>query len=275
MKKQLTNIEEYKSVKEETKNKFSELIFDKEVVPESLQKKELMKLSESLRAENFYFVVEVKEMKIIHADGMEAIGFNSKTFEMAQYAKLLPSQGVLQLLSLFWYKIFEFCEIERETLKFLAPKYIVQIPMKNAKSEIMLVKRTISPFQFTESRKLTQYLSEFTIVNYHFNNEPPYPRFIDIPNNLNEKLMKFIKNSFSFNQTPYSPKEQQILEIYSYDDGTKSTKELAEQAGITPSTLQFYNKQILANTREYLGNIYKFETAKQVASFIRNCGIIS
>ncbi len=275
MKKHLTNIEEYRSVKEGTKNKFSELISDKLVVPEYLQKQELEKLSAGLRFEQFYFVVDVKEMRIIHAAGMEQIGFNSETFEMAQYAKLLPSKGILQLLSVFWFKIFEFCEIEKELLNFLAPKYIVQIPMKNAKSEIMLVKRTISPFQFTsESRKLTQYLSEFTIVKYGFDNEPPCPRFVDIPPNLNDKLLKFIKDSFSFDITTYSPKEQQILKIYSEDDGTKSTKELADLVGVTPSTLQFYNKQILSNTREYLGDIYKFDSAKQVAYFIRNCGII-
>lgn len=273
MKNTLTNIEEYRSVKEGTKNKFSELISEKLVVPEFLQKKELEKLSEGLRSEEYFFVVDVKDMKIIYAGGLEEIGFNSETFEMAQYAKLLPSQGILQLLSMFWFKIFEFCQNEKELLKFLAPRYIVQIPMKNSKGEIMLVKRTISPFQFTETRKLTQYLSEFTIIKYGFDNEPPCPRFVDIPQNLNEKLLKFIRDSFTFDITPYSPKEKQILKIYAEDYGSKSTRELAELAGVTTSTLQFYNKQILANTHEYLGDIYKFDSAKQVSYFIRNCGI--
>jgi hypothetical protein len=145
--------------------------------------------------------------------------------------------------------------------------------MKNANSKIMLVKRTISPFQFSENGKIAQYLSEFNIIKFSFDNEPPSPRFIHLPESILTKKAEFLDIIPPFDFLPFSPKEKQILEIYSNDITKKSTKELAEIAKVTPATLQFYNKMILANTREFLGEIYQFESAKQVAHFFKNCVI--
>jgi hypothetical protein len=274
MKNQKSNKEEYKSVKEYTKNEFSEIKLEKLIVSEKQQLDEIEKLKIGLRHEQFFFIVNVENFSIITANGLEEIGFHSETFDMMQYAQLLPSHGILQMLTLYWKKIFEFNIQEKSLLSFLKPKYIVQIPFKNAKGEIMLVKRTISPFQFTESRRLTQYLSEFTIIKKSFDSEAPEPRFTDIPTEFDGSFNAIMKESFEWDSSPFSPKEMVILKVYADDEGKSSLKELADKCELKPSTLQFYNKEILMHTKDFLGDIYKFQTAKEVANFFKKCGVL-
>ena len=274
MKNQKSNKDEYKSVKQYTLNEFSENKIEKLIISEKQQKDEIEKLKIGLRHEQFFFIVNVENFSIVTAHGMEEIGFHSDTFNMVQYAQLLPSHGILQMLTLYWKKIFEFNIQEKSLLSFLKPKYIVQIPFKNAKGEIMLVKRTISPFQFTESRRLTQYLSEFTIIKKSFDSEGPEPRFADIPIEFNGNFNLIMNQSFEWETSPFSPKEMTILTVYAHDEGKSSLKDLADKCDLKPSTLQFYNKEILMHTKEFLGEIYKFQTAKEVAIFFKKCGVL-
>ncbi|MES2520899.1 MAG: hypothetical protein V4585_22480 [Bacteroidota bacterium] len=275
MKSKKTPIEEFKSLKEFTKNKFIEDSTEKFLVTEKEQLAELDNISKGLRYEQFYFVVNVEDFTIIHAKGLEEIGFHSDKFDMMQYVQCIPSKGILQLLALMWRKIFEFNIEEKTLLSFLKPKFIVQMPFKNSQGEMMLVKRTISPFQFTNKGKLTQYLSEFTIIKNTFNNEPPEPRFTDIPADLVEKYNMFINRAFIWENSPFSPKEMIIIHAYANDNGTKSLEEFAEETDVKASTLKFYNKEIITKAKEFLGEYYTFNTAKEVAHFLRRSGILN
>jgi hypothetical protein len=270
-----TNAEAMKIVKNYAKNQFSYAEVEKLMVSENEQQKEIEKLRLGRRQEQFFFVVNVADFQIIHADGLEEIGFHSSTFDMNQYTQLLPSFGILHLLTILWKRIFEFAIEEKEFLSFLKPKFIVQIPFKNAKGEIMLVKRTISIFQYTNTGKLTQYLSEFTIIKYLFDSEAPEPRFTDIPPHLDKKIDAALNQSFVWEASPFSRKEMEILNAYVNDDGSKSAAELAKETGVTPATLKFYNKEILAHAKEFLGEIYKFGTAKEVAHFFKKCKVLN
>jgi hypothetical protein len=66
----------------------------------------------------------------------------------------------------------------------------------------------------------------------------------------------------------------QILNVYAKDDGAKSVAELADEAGVTPATLKYYNKEILARTKDFLGEIFKFNSAKEIAIFLKKCGVL-
>lgn len=191
MKVKKTQLEELKSLKEFTQKQFLENKNEHLSVSEKEQQDELLKLTAGLRYEQFFFIVNVSDFSIVYAKGLEEIGYHSETFDMIQYVQAIPSSGILQLMSLMWRKIFEF-NIETKTLlSFLKPKFIVQLPFKNSQGELMLVKRTISPFQFTDDGKLLQYLSEFTVIKKGFNNEAPEPRFTDIPLDLVDKYNTF------------------------------------------------------------------------------------
>jgi hypothetical protein len=274
MKAPKSNIEEYKNAKEFAKKKFPEENSEKLMIPERQIEEEIEKLKSGLRHEQFFMIVNVENFSIIEAYGLEEIGFRSETFDMLQYAQLLPSHGILQILTLYWKKIFEFSVEEKKMLSFLKPKYIVQIPFKNAQGEVMLVKRTISTFQFTESGRLTHYLSEFTIIKKTFDSETPDPRFTDVPIELKDTIDTILNRSFVWESSPYSPKELIILGVYANDDGKTSLNELAQKCELKPSTLQFYNKEILIHTKDFLGEIYKFNTAKEVAIFWKKCGVL-
>jgi hypothetical protein len=274
MKIQQTNREQFKNVKQNTEEIFFEAGLDELMVSGKQQLDEIEKLKTGLRYEQFFFVVNVEDFSVQFANGLEEIGFDSNTFTMMQYAQLIPSPGLLQILSILWMNIFEFNIKEKRLLSFLTPKYIVQIPLKNSKGEIMLVKRTISAFQFTKSGKLIQYLSEFTIIKKTFDSESPEPRFTDMPAHIEEKFSEIMNKTFVWKASPFSPKEMQILNVYAKDDGAKSVAELADEAGVTPATLKYYNKEILARTKDFLGEIFKFNSAKEIAIFLKKCGVL-
>lgn len=274
MKNSKSNIEALKNLKEYTRKELLENKKEKLMISKKQQMDEIEKLKIGLRHEQFFFIVNVEDFSIITAHGHEEIGFHSANFTMQQYTQSLPSHGILKILILYWKKIFEFNVQEKSLLSFLKPKYIVQIPFKNAKGEILLVKRTVSPFQFTESRKLTQYLSEFTIIKKSFDSEAPEPRFTDIPNELIENIYDIMKESFEWEASPFSPKEKIILKVYANDEGKSSLKELADKCELKPTTLQFYNKEILMHAKDFLSDIYRFQTAKDVAVFLKKCGIL-
>ncbi|MEA5458454.1 hypothetical protein VB796_05360 [Arcicella sp. LKC2W] len=275
MKVKKTQLEEFKSLKEFTKKQFLENQSEDLLVSEKEQQDELMMLTTGLRYEQFFFIVNVSDFSIVYAKGLEEIGYHSDNFDMIQYVQAIPSPGILQLMSLMWRKIFEFNMEAKTLLAFLKPKFIVQLPFKNSQGELMLVKRTISPFQFTSDGKLLQYLSEFTVIKKGFNNEAPEPRFTDIPPDLVDKYNVFINRAFIWENSPFSPKEMIILQAYASDTENKSLDEFAKVTEVTASTLKFYNKEIINKAKEYFGEHYTFSTAKEVAHFLNRCGVLN
>jgi hypothetical protein len=273
MKKDKTALEEFKSVKEYTQKIFSGNQKETLQVPIDIQQKELKNLDIGLRHEQFYFIVDVVNFKIIRAKGLETIGYHSDTFDLLQYAQTIASKGILQLMTLMWKNIFDFNQKSIDHLQFLKPKFIAQIPMTHQNGDVLLVKRSITPFQYTNTGKLTQYLSEFMVIK-KFNNEAPEPRFTDIPAELFEKYSLFLSRSFLWDDSPFSNKEMVILKAYSDENQNKVAKEFAVDLNLTTETLKFYNKEIIRKSKEYFGEIYTFATARDVALFLKKCGVL-
>ncbi|MDZ7899339.1 MAG: hypothetical protein U5N85_15110 [Arcicella sp.] len=273
MKKSKTAIEEFKSVKEYTQKIFLEDKEEKNQVSLKIQEEEIKKIEAGLRFEQFYFVVDVVNFKIIKAKGLETLGYHTETFDLLQYAQTIASKGVLDLMGVFWKNIFDFNQKGISHLQFLKPKFIAQIPMKHKNGDIYLIKRSITPFQYTNTGKLTQYLSEFTIVK-KFNNEAPEPRFMDMPETFVEKFNLFVSSSFIWEESPFSSKEMDILRKYVSTDRNQTAKQLSLELSMTTETLKFYNKEILRKAKDYFGEIYSFDTAMDVAFFLKNCGVM-
>jgi hypothetical protein len=263
MKKSKTAIEEFKSVKEYTQKIFSENKEEKNQVSLKVQEDEIKKIEAGLRHECFYFVVDVVNFKIIKAKGLENLGYQTETFDLLQYAQTIASKGILDLMGVFWKNIFDFNQRGIAHLQFLKPKFIAQIPMKHKNGDVYLIKRSITPFQYTNTGKLTQYLSEFTIVK-KFNNEAPEPRFTDLPETFIDKFNLFVSSSFIWEESPFSPREMDILKTYVLTDKNQTAKQLSVALKMTTETLKFYNKEIIRKAKEYFGEIYSFDTAKKM-----------
>lgn len=274
MKNDKSIIEEIREVKDYTQKKINQNQLSNIVVSTHLQQEELEKLEIGLRYEQFFFVVDVIDFKIIHARGIDIIGYNNEQFDMFQYLQAIPSKGLLQLFILMWRNIFNFNVEEDTPLQFLKPKFIVQMPIKHANGDIFLVKRTISPFQFTKSGMITQYLSEFVVIKKTFDNEPPEPRFTDIPEKMVEKYAQFINRDFIWENSPFSPKEMIIVNTYAHSHPETSVDIIAKELNLKVSTLKFYNKAILRKAQDFLGEHYIFTTAREVAVFFKKSGIL-
>ena len=272
MKNEKTSFEEYKSVKDYTQKIF--VGNDEKMVSLKLQEEEIRKIEIGLRHEQFYFIVDIINFKIIRAKGMETMGYSSDTFDMMNYVQSIPSKGIIQLMILMFKNIIEFNIEDKRLLQFMKPKFISQIPMRDAGGSIKLVKRTISPFQYNNEGQIIEYISEYVVVKNKFDNDPPEPRFSDVPSDLQEKFDLLISNAFTKDHSPFSPKLLEVIKMYAKAKPDDLIDKIAQKLKIKVSTLQYYNKEIMIKAKEFLGEYYNFATAKEVAIFLKKCGIL-
>ena len=244
------------------------------VSPEA-QQRELQQLREGLRTEQFYMVVDFPTLTIQQVQGIEELGYQSDRFTFRQYLNCIPNGGMLQLVTLLGKQSFRFSE--RASVMFMYPKLVAQVPITAADGRVMLTKRTISPWQHTETGKMTAYLSEFTILK-PYENEPMNPRFINLPKSIEVDFIGELSRIFAglpIRDNPLSPKEIRILKQYADPaNDACSAAEMAALAGVTVHTLHRHNKNILQKAKTMFSEDIAAKTAREVAYFLKKCGFL-
>jgi hypothetical protein len=268
--------DEYDKAKFFAKELFSDIQEPKFLVSSKQQDEELKKLKIGLRDEQFYIIVDMLSFEIVAAGGLEEVGFRSDDFSMRQYFKLLETDGVVQAMTLLAREMFRLTG--KAGMKFMSPKYISQLPLKNQSGQTILVKRVMSPWQVLADGRACSYISEFTIVSPLYQGETLNPRFIGLEEPILTELNKQIAIAFSLKshfKNPFSPKEMLILTQYSKLRQDESLNSIAEATGINikVSTLKFYNKMILEKARKMFGEL-GFRTARDVANYLKKHGLI-
>ncbi|AQG80239.1 helix-turn-helix transcriptional regulator [Spirosoma montaniterrae] len=247
------------------------------VVPPEVQQAELDTLRLGRRAEQLYFVVDLTSMSIIAAGGLQEIGYNSDSFTFRHYLSTIPSQGMLQLITLLGKLTFMMSAAsDKPLVSFLNPKFIANVPITRADGQVVLVKRTISPWQYTQEGYITAYLSEMTILK-PFENEPVMPRFINIPPNVEAEFNSMMAKLFAnlpAKVNLFSPKQMVLLRLYVENEDELSAKELASLAGITVHTAHTHNRNILMKAKTMFGKSLQAKTARDVAIFLKRCGML-
>ena len=243
------------------------------LILQDIQSKEIFKLHNGLREEQFFMVVDLLNLKIIEHGGLEEFGHDGRNFTLKSYFEMIPANGVMSLLTALGKQTFLLSKFD--LLGFLKPSYIVQVPMKVKKNDdtLYLVKRSISPWQITKCGKITAYLSHFTVIKtYDF--EELNPRIIGIPDDYQTTVMNAFNLNFKQlknNENLFSPKELLVLETYL--DDSKNSKDVALLLKIKIQTLNGYNKSIMQKAKRMFSEDLPVKSARDVAKYLKNNGL--
>ncbi|WP_461053040.1 hypothetical protein [Spirosoma arcticum] len=245
------------------------------VVPESVQQRELRTMQQGLRAEQFFMIVDFVNLKITEAAGLEEIGYNSAQFTFRQYLSIFPSHGMLQLITLVGKQAFALSH--QSVLSFMKPNYVSQVPLTCADGQVMLAKRMASPWQYTDTGKMTSYVVEYTVMK-PYENEPMNPRFLNQGPTTETEFND--ANARSFANMPakanlFAPKEIVLMKLYIAEEHQGlSAKQLAGLAGVAHNTINTYNKAILSKAKTMFGEDILAKTARDVAVFLKKSGLL-
>lgn len=245
-------------------------------IPPEVQQAELQRLKQGRRAEQFFFVVDFVNLTILEAHGIEEVGYNSRNFTFRQYLGMVPSGGMLQLLMLLGKQTFVLSD-KSKALAFTKSQFIVQLPLTCADGRVLLVKRSISPWQITEAGRISAYLSEFTLLK-PYENEPLNPRFVNTEPEVEEAFNRLVAKLFAnlpVSSNPFSPKELLILKLYTERNAEELTAQrVAELVGITVSTAHTHHKNILLKAKALFGESLPLKTAREVAVHMKRSGLL-
>lgn len=245
-----------------------------QISPE-LQQQELNKLRVGRRAEQFFFIVDFIQLSIKEAVGLEEIGYDSSRFNFRQYLSIISKDGLLQLIILLGKQTFILSK--KAILGLLTPKFVDFIPVTCADGRVVLTKRTISPWQVTNTGQITSYLSEFLILK-PYENEPMNPRFVDIDPEIETQFNKLVSQLFAklpVQVNQFAPKELVLLKLYiEMGEVNATAKNIAQKARIKPSTVHTHNKNILLKAKAMFGESLPVKTAYDVALFLKRSGLL-
>ncbi len=269
---------EYSTIQSFSKKLFLGMGELSEAVSASEQAESLEKLIQGRRPEQFFFIIDLPNTKMLRAVGTAELGYDDKTFSFRQYLRCLANRGLLQSTRLLSERLFEMQQ--QMPVQFLREQFIANIPMRHANGQVWLVKRSITPWQHTETGLLTAYLSEFTILK-PYEGEPMNPRFTGVSETSLAKFYQLVEQFFtkpeSTQKTPFSPRELDVLRAYAAtaSNGKRPTaNQIAEQTNATPLTVKDHNKKILTKAKELFGEDFQAETAFDVAVFLKKNGLL-
>ncbi len=267
--------QEYKALKVFVKELFPEPYALTLQVPPEQQQQELQRLRMGRRPEQFFFVVDFIGLSVIEADGLEEIGYSSKQFSFRQYLSMIASGSMLRLTTLLGKQTFMLSN--RSLLQFMKPQFVTQLPLTQADGRVMLTKRTVSPWQITNTGRITAYLSEFIILK-PYEDEPMNPRFVHLEPATEAVFNRIVAQLFANLPTqanPFPPKEMSILKLYVDPRyAGQTTEQFARLAGVTLKTLRTHNRNIVENARDMFGETLPVKTAFDVASYLKKCGLL-
>jgi hypothetical protein len=249
------------------------------IVPASQHTDELTRLRLGRRTEQFALVTNLLDMSVQHAIGLEELGYADATFTFRQYLRCMPTPGVLRNSILLSKELFSVVVNTLPAINFLRPRFVAMIPMQHANGQVLLVKRTLAPWQLTHTGQITAYLSEFQVVK-PYEGEPLSPRFQDVHESIRAKFYEAVGRMFaslSMRQNLFTARELDLLRSYlsaQATDRRPSARQLADLTGLKELTIKDYNKSIMVKAKGFFGDDVPVETAYDVAKFLFRTGLL-
>jgi DNA-binding CsgD family transcriptional regulator len=238
------------------------------VVPADRQRKALELLDEEVSHERFYFVFNLQNCELEHVRGVERwLGYSGKEFTVSRYLGCIhPGQSIqLNLIAASMYRIL--CSGVFK-LQFSTQRYISFVGLRHNKGEYTLFKKTTSVFQYDRENRLLAQLNVFDKID-DYEHSPLNPRITEIQGLQKEDFERAVFNMTlqQFMEKKYfSEREFAVLKLYSGNSGI-TTRELAEALKVQTTTINTYNKRILAKAKEIF--THPFNEAREVAFFLK------
>ncbi len=232
----------------------------------------LQQLDTQLKKEQFYFVTDVKTGAITHCKGINQwVGYTDAHFTQKKYLHIInPAHALLQ--GFYATAFFDALINKQLTTQFLRPTCITTLALKNKADKYIYCKRQCYPFQVTGCKKMTAYISEFTIIK-ELTNEEYHTRIYDnaeLPNHQNDIVKKLVQKKFE-DVRGFSIQELRILKRYAAPENITS-ETIAKAFKIEKTTVDTYNKRILKKAENIFG--LSFGDAKKVAAYFKRAGLL-
>jgi hypothetical protein len=231
-------------------------------------------LRETLSQESFYFVFNLLTGELEHVNGVDkALGYSAKEFTVGRYLNCIhPGQAIqFNMIAHSMYKVL--CKGVFK-LHFFTNRYISLVGLRHYNGEYIVFKKTTSVFQYDDQNRLLAQLNEFTRIDV-YENSPLKPRISEMTGLQKDEFERrvFAMTLQSFAEKKYFSRRQlEVLKLYANDDSV-TTRDLAEKLGVEPSTINTYNKRILAKAKEIF--THSFAEAREVALYLKRERIIA
>ena len=249
------------------------------IISEERHDWELKKLSKTVEYEQFFFVLDLVNRKVIHAHGLKKwLGYDESNFTLLKYLSIIHPRH-LESLSIFAQAAFETANSKEHQLTFMEQKYSVQLPLLHENGNYISTKRSLYPFQISEDGKILAYLNHFTIVKDDFDatialnpevkttNQKHHKDLANIA--VRQKVRNIIANSSKI--AGFSQRQLKILRAV-VDNSTKNQGEIFDELGIK-STRNTDISRIITQARLYYEH-EDFTTLKEIALFLQREGLI-
>ncbi|MFM9908356.1 MAG: hypothetical protein ACKVOW_03350 [Chitinophagaceae bacterium] len=232
----------------------------------------LQQLDSQLKKEQFYFITDVKTGTITYCNGINQwLGHTDAHFTQKKYLHIInPAHALLQ--GFYAAAFFDVLINKQLTTQFLRPTCISTLALKNKAGKYIYCKRQCYPFQITGCNKMTEYMSEFTIIK-ELTNEEYHTRInneAELPNHHNDIVKKLVQKKFE-DARGFSIQELRILKRYATAQNVTS-ETIAKAFKIEKTTVDTYNKRILKKAENILGQ--NFGDAKKVATYFKRAGLL-
>jgi hypothetical protein len=248
-----------------------------QISPET-QFEELKQLNQTIKYEQFYFVLDLVDKKIKNVSGLsDWLEYPNETFDIMEYLKIMHPRHRLSIFNSA-ISAFQLANSSDFMLKFMNQRLVAQLPLLHKNGKYYVCKRSLYPFQISDTGQIMAYLNHFVIIKEYDELDTLDLR---IGNNAVIKqgfeMDAYQKGLSIFNKEAslnfgFNKKEILILEALA-NDASLGHAELAKLLDINLSTLKkTYNSRILNKARSYF-NIESFSNIKEVAQFMRREGL--
>lgn len=242
-------------------------------VSKALQDDELKSIANTIGSQRFYFVVDMTSFEITQLGGIQRwMGYFEKEFSLKKYWGLVHPGTQKSAHAVFLQMANVLCTGQFE-LEFMVQRYSSLTALRHSNGHYLLLKRTASVFQYDKANRLTGYLNEFTIVG-PYKGESLSPSFFtskgEAESQRGDIIMRKVMENF-LGMKIFSVNELQVARILAYQPGVSQQK-IAEMLGVSPNTVDTYNKRFLKKSREYFHVDYS--TALEAAQYLRDTGLL-
>lgn len=243
------------------------------VISHDDQLQEIELLKETIKAERFFFVVNLQTFELEDINGLQRyLGYREADFTYKYYWNQVihPGKEALKILARTMYE--SLCT-GKHPLRFLVQRFTSLVPLRHYDGHYILTKKTSSTFQYDVNNRLVSYIDEFTIIG-EYNGEPLSPRIYNTYGEigahgpqelLNSSMEKFISMKI------FSPNEFQVVRKVAYTPNVTQAQ-IANELGLTVHTVNTYYKRFLFKARDFFE--MDFDNINDTAAYLKRECII-
>ncbi|WP_304234835.1 hypothetical protein, partial [Jiulongibacter sediminis] len=160
------------------------------LISEERQVLEIEKLKNCIPYEQFFFVVNLTKKVTEHQNGMEEwLGYNNLQFDLYKYFSIIHPRHLSSINNLAG-SAFTVANSGNYDVAFMNHRVVVQIPLRHAKGNYLLFKRTLYPFQIDRSGKVLAYLNHYVLLRDYDESDS-----LDLRIALNQRVVSTSENT--------------------------------------------------------------------------------